>query len=130
MGTFQLQEKLEIVDFTQWQTPFNAFNEYVNMIDFVKSKLLRQRISKDLSKPMRRFDSDMEYLPTQFICEFVRYVVGATGIQFSSSLRNGGINVVLFEPENVQCIDEQLYQINGIDITYEKILADTERVFL
>ena len=124
VGTFQLKEKeeLKIVDFTQWQSPFNAFSDdSVNMIDFVKGKLLRQRISKDLSKPMRRFDSEMEYLPTQFICEFVRYIVGATGIQFNSSLHEDGINIVLFEPEKVQCIEEQLYQINEIKIKSEQI---------
>jgi len=124
VGTFQIKDKeeIKIVNFTQWQSLFNAFSdESVNIIDFVKGKLLKQRISKDLSKPMRRFDSEMEYLPTQFICEFVRHIVGATGIQFSSSLHNGGINVVLFEPENVQCIDEQLYQVNGIEIKYEEL---------
>lgn len=124
VGTFQLKEKeeLKIVDFTQWKSPFNAFSDdSVNMVDFVKGKLLRQRISKDLSKPMRRFDSEMEYLPTQFICEFVRYIVGATGIQFNSSLHEGGINIVLFEPENVQCVDEQLYQVDEIKIKSELI---------
>ena len=124
VGTFQLREKeeLKIVDFTQWQSPFNAFSDdSVNMIDFVKGKLLRQRISKNLSKPMRRFDSEMEYLPTQFICEFVRYIVGATGIQFNSSLHENGINIVLFEPEKVQCVEEQLYQVNEIKIGSEQI---------
>jgi RES domain. len=127
IGTFKLKEteELKIVDFTQWQSPFNAFcDDSISMIDFVKGKLLRQHISKDLSKPMRRFDSEMEYLPTQFICEFVRYIVGATGIQFNSSLHKGGVNIVLFEPENVQCVEERVYQVNGIEITYEKIFAD------
>lgn len=131
VGIFQLKEKeeLKIVDFTQWQSPFNAFSDdSVNMIDFVKGKLLRQRISKDLSKPMRRFDSEMEYLPTQFICEFVRYIIGATGIQFNSSLHKDGINIVLFEPENVQCVEEQLYQINEIEIKSELILSASEDV--
>jgi hypothetical protein len=119
IGTFQLKgvDELKIVDFTQCQSPFS--DDIINMVEFIKGKLLRQRISQDLSKPMRRFDSELEYIPTQFICEFVRYITGAQGIQFNSALHQGGVNVVLFSPEYIQCIDEQIYTVTGIRIKSE-----------
>jgi len=121
IGAFQLKDvdELKIVDFTKWQSPFS--DDIINMVDFVKGKLLRQRISLDLSKPMRRFDSELEYIPTQFLCEFVRYITGAQGIQFNSSLHQGGVNVVLFSPENVQCIDEQIHTVTEIQIESEAL---------
>lgn len=33
----------------------------------IKSTLLKQYISRDLSKPMRLYDSELNYIPTQFI---------------------------------------------------------------
>jgi hypothetical protein len=120
IGTFQIKDyidKFDIVDFTRWQSPFS--DDIVNMVDFVKGKLLRHRISQDLSKPMRRFDSELEYIPTQFICEFVRYITGVQGIQFNSSLHENGVNIVLFSPENIQCIEEQIHQITKIKIESE-----------
>ena len=116
VGIFCIKDidELKIVDFTLCQSPFST--EIANMVDFVKGKLLRQRISGDLSKPIRRFDSELEYVPTQFICEFIRNISGAQGIQFNSSLHQGGVNVVLFSNDNIQCIDEQIHQVTKIEI--------------
>lgn len=122
IGIFRLKDidEIEIVDFTLCQSPFS--NDIDNMVDFVKGKLLRQRISGELSKPIRRFDSELEYVPTQFICEFIRHHTGAQGIQFYSSLHQGGINVVLFSKNSVQCIDEQIHQVSEIEIKALKIV--------
>ena len=121
IGVFRIEDinEIKIVDFTLSQSPFS--NEIANMVDFVKGKLLRQRISRDLSKPIRRFDSELEYVPTQFICEFIRYITGAQGIQFNSSLHRGGVNIVLFSNDNIQCVEEQIHQVIEIGIKSLKI---------
>jgi RES domain. len=54
-------------------------------------------------KPLRRFDTEIEYVPTQLICEYCKQN-GADGIQFNSSLHQGGVNVVLFNPSDAQCV--------------------------
>jgi hypothetical protein len=122
IGIFRIKDidEIKIVDFTSCQSPFS--NDIANMVDFVKGKLLRQRISSDLSKPIRRFDSELEYVPTQFICEFIRFITGAQGIQFNSSLHQGGVNVVLFSNDNIQCVDEQIHQVVEIRIKSLKIV--------
>jgi hypothetical protein len=122
IGIFRIKDidEIKIVDFTLSQSPFS--NEIANMVDFVKGKLLRQQISRDLSKPIRRFDSELEYVPTQFICEFIRYITGAQGIQFNSSLHQGGVNVVLFTNDNIQCVDEQIHLVTEIGIKSSEIV--------
>ncbi len=109
-------ETLKIVDFTSKSSPFTY---EVGMVELAKSFLLKRAISHDLSKPIRRFDSELEYIPTQFLCEFIRYNTGADGIQFSSSVHKGGVNIVLFNPNAVECIDVELHQITGVKITSE-----------
>ena len=115
VGEFQIQEgtQLKIVDFTNNQSTFNHTD---NMIQFVTGQLLRRAISVDLSKPLRRYDSELEYIPTQFICEFIRYITKVDGIQFNSSLRKDGTNIVLFNQEGIVCTNVELHQITNIEI--------------
>ena len=109
---------LKIVDFTSHPSPFNHMDD---MWELAQSKFLKRAISADLSKPLRRFDSELEYIPTQFICEFIRYSTGADGIQFNSSLDEGGVNIVLFDPSKVKCIEVELHQIVNVHIQSKKL---------
>ncbi|GHT12524.1 hypothetical protein FACS189426_16020 [Bacteroidia bacterium] len=109
---------LKIVDFTKHLSPFN---NATNIIEFSKGKILRDIISKDLSKPLHRFDSELEYIPTQFICEFIRYFYDIDGIQFFSSLKKGGVNVVLFSEDKITCNAVELHQISEIKINSQII---------
>jgi hypothetical protein len=82
----------------------------------IKSKLLRDRISRDLSKPMRRYDTEIEYIPTQFICEYIKIYTGASGIRFSSSLDREGNNLVIFDQSTMQCSHVILKKVNNLDL--------------
>jgi hypothetical protein len=115
IGTFQIPDTtiLKLVDFTSKESPFN----YVDtIISFAIGRLLRDVVSQDLSKPMRRYDSELEYIPTQFICEYIRVITGADGIQFNSSLDQDGVNVVLFDPKVIDCISVELHQVEKVAI--------------
>lgn len=116
IGRFKLKEENEsvrIVDFTEDMSIFQP--DMVNAT--IKSKLLREAISKDLSKPMRRYDSDLEYIPTQFICEFIKVFTGAAGIRFQSSLHPSGKNLVIFEETLMECIDVSLVKVNSLTLS-------------
>lgn len=115
IGTFQLKKELisvKIVDFTEDTSLFQPTN--VNQT--IKSKLLRDKISRDLSKPMRRYDSEIEYIPTQFICEFIKIFTGASGIRFSSSLHTIGKNIVMFDQDLMECNQVFLRKINSMNL--------------
>lgn len=111
-------KELNIVDFTE---KGGAFAGVGNLISHTKAIRLKELISKDLSKPIRRYDSDIEYIPTQFICEFIRYAIGADGILFKSSLHHEGLNLVLFETDKVECIDVKKYSVTSFLIESEEI---------
>lgn len=65
---------------------------------------------------MRRYDSEIEYIPTQFICEFIKVFTGASGIRFSSSLHPTGKNVVLFDQKMMQCKSVVLKRVNSLNL--------------
>ncbi|MFW6275697.1 MAG: RES domain-containing protein [bacterium] len=118
IGEFAVKKeaKLDFVDFTEIPSAFVGMGDLEN---YSRKTLLKKRIGKDLSKPIRRYDSKIEYVPTQFICEFLRYVIGADGIIFKSSLYPEGQNIVLFNEEMVECIDVKKYVVSEMDISFQ-----------
>lgn len=123
IGTFQLKadlKSLRIVDFTEDTSLFQP-----RMVkETIKARLLRDRISVDLSRPMRRYDSEIEYIPTQFICEFIKVYTGAMGIRFRSSLHPQGKNLVLFDDNTVDCIDVERIKITSLKLRAIELKPD------
>ncbi|MCC5923903.1 MAG: RES family NAD+ phosphorylase [Crocinitomicaceae bacterium] len=117
VGTFNLKTELDsikLVDFTEDTSLFQSNSGSINKT--IKGKLLRQKISNDLSKPMRRYDSELEYIPTQFICEFIKVFTGALGIRFNSSLHPKGNNIVLFDQNLMTCVLVKKVKINSVNL--------------
>ncbi len=117
VGTFKLKpefESIKLVDFTEETSLYQS--DYNRITDTIKSKILRVKIGNDLSKPMRRYDSELEYIPTQFICEFIKVYTGVHGIRFNSSLHPNGKNVVLFDQNLLTCISVKKVKINSVNL--------------
>ena len=66
---------------------------------------------------MRRYDSELEYIPTQFICEYIKVFTGAKGIRFRSSLNKQGNNIVFFEPDLMECKTVKKVKIRNINLS-------------
>ena len=79
---------------------------------------LRQQISEDLSKPLRRYDTDLEYVPTQSVCEYCK-MKDIDGIIFRSSLHKDGLNLVLFDENSAECIKVRMVEVSKVNIAYE-----------
>ncbi|MFI3297437.1 MAG: RES family NAD+ phosphorylase [bacterium] len=118
IGTFKIknEKQVKIVDLTDELSNYESPFVSEDMKILTKSKMLTRIISKDLAKPLRRYDSEIEYIHTQFICEYVRYVSGANGIKFNSSLHTDGINYVIFNPELFECIKVEKRHITSVTI--------------
>jgi hypothetical protein len=116
-GSFFSNKELRIVDFTYQGSPFNPI--YSNVQSGIISEKLAQKISHDLSNPMRRGDSVVDYVPTQFICEYIKYLAKADGIAFRSSLYDG-INYVFFDVTAFECNDVKIHKIGKVTIEEEK----------
>lgn len=114
IGKFSLKknETIKLVDFTSYGSPFLEQDK----IEYAKSRFLKKKISLDLSKPVRRYDSQIEYIPTQFICEFIKYITGAHGIIFESSVHKNGVNYVIFADDKLECLEVNKYQVDLVEI--------------
>ena len=81
------------------------------------------RISEEFSKP--NFGDTLEYLPTQYLCEYIRNL-GFDGIKFKSSVSTDGINILFFDTnENTRVydiIESRVYSVKSIDIDINQVL--------
>ncbi|WP_440825155.1 RES family NAD+ phosphorylase [Psychrobacter cryohalolentis] len=109
-----LTEDVLISDFTEKPTIYHP----TEVNKKIKSKLLKEYISRDLSQPLRRYDSELDYIPTQFICEFIKTFTGVKGLKFTSSLHNVGNNYVIFNQDIFECIEVNKINISKVEISY------------
>lgn len=117
VGTFIIEHELELVDFIYDVNLFLAYNDGTKPLkEIVIKKKIINAIGEDLSKPLRRYDSELEYVPTQLICEYCKQTIGADGISFESSLHKGGRNYVLFDGSCAKCVRVDSHEITRIDI--------------
>lgn len=81
-------------------------------------------MSKAISKPVRSGDSKLDYLPTQFIVDFIKSLnnskgLGYQGIIFESTLSTSGFNLMIFEPEILQCTFIEKKVIKNLHYTHD-----------
>ena len=74
----------------------------------------------NLSKPRRRSDNELDYLPTQYLSEFIKSI-GFDGVEFQSSLFSDGYNLAIFTPQKFECIKVEVFEIENIDLKEKKI---------
>ena len=115
IGTFNVTKELKILDFTRKMSLYVANTMSSNLATEISKFKLIQRISDDLSKPLRRFDTELEYVPTQLICEFCK-LNEIDGIRFNSSLHVGGVNIVLFDSACAECVSVKKVEIKHVTI--------------
>ncbi len=60
---------------------------------------LLERLGIELTRPVQPSGAPYEYIPTQYLCEFVK-TCGFDGVLYRSSVStDGGVNVALFKPD-------------------------------
>ena len=80
-----------------------------------------QSLHNDLKKPLRRQDTELEYLPTQYLCELIKSL-GYDGVEYSSSMNPDGFNVALFNDDKVEPIERKIFEIESINYNYVEII--------
>lgn len=120
IAEFRLKEDIYVVDLTSVDK-ISAFSE----LDFTQHAINRKhlrKISSEIAKPLLRSGSALDYLPTQYICEYIKNIEKNNkkvyrGIEYKSTLYEGGYNITIFD-ENLgdesvfECINVDLYRAN------------------
>jgi len=129
---FRPRAKIALADFTPTSNhkpnPFasDENGDPYDVADVYVAVTLGAIVGEALSEPLRESDNRTEYLPTQYVAEFVRHS-GRQGIRFRSSFCSqedglDGDNVVLFDPGVVVGVRRSLrrHVVTDVGVTYER----------
>ena len=118
VGDFLVKAPLEVVDLRdpKIDDPFR----FGDSLEFVVRYLnFLHRLGFELSKTVSPKEAELEYIPLQYLCEFIRKS-GFDGLIYNSSVAEG-YNVAIFSDHKLECVDTELYEIKNIQYTSEKV---------
>lgn len=108
VAKFKITEDIVVFDMTG---DTNA--EIENNVN--NDNMLFDVIKRRLSEP--NSGNPFKYLPTQYLSEKIKGM-GFDGIRFRSSLKNDGINVVLFDNKKCKAVSSDIIRVEGIQMQF------------
>lgn len=113
IGKFVVRTPINLIDLSSMDSlsPF----QFENWIEsYAVNRLAIKEIANEIAKPLRRSDSPLEYIPTQYIVECVKSQ-GYDGVEYTSTIKTNGKNIALFDESLVECIGVQTVEVSDID---------------
>ena len=122
IATFKLNRNVRVLDLSSivHSSPFYTENDKVAYL--VNESTLRQ-IQNDMAKPMSRLDSELDYLPTQYISDFAKFL-GYDGVKYFSTFEKTSYNVALFDAFAFVWVMENINEVY-----YGKPSSDAQWIF-
>ena len=121
IGSFRLKEDIKIINLRGDTYDPIYLAESGELEDFLIHLPFTTKLEQELSKPRRRSDNELDYLPTQYLSEFIKSI-GFDGVEYQSSLYPNGYNLAIFNPEKFTCLDVNVYEVESIDLLHKKVI--------
>ena len=80
---------------------------------------LSEKLGEELTRPVLPQSAAIDYIPSQYLCEFVKKC-GFDGVVYKSSVSDG-MNVALFAPNEYQCVEVHSYQVDKVTVGFTEI---------
>ncbi|PEM89634.1 hypothetical protein CN627_07965 [Bacillus wiedmannii] len=121
IGTFPIRQDLKVVDFRLLKN-LDVFR-FTDPTVYAINLDIFNEMNKAISKPVRSGDSKLDYLPTQFIVDFIKSLnetesAGYHGIVFESTLSTNGYNLMVFDPNLLNCTRVEKREIKTLNYTH------------
>ncbi|MFD1065674.1 RES family NAD+ phosphorylase [Oceanobacillus locisalsi] len=124
VGEFILEEDVTVVDFTEIDkiSPFSG----IDVLQLAINIEHLNKINIEIAKPLRRNDSPLEYLPTQYIADFIKSLQSKNGqryagIKYKSTLHMEGFNIAFFDEKLFKCTNALVYEVDKVDYRYQPL---------
>ncbi|MDP8101025.1 RES domain-containing protein [Phocoenobacter atlanticus] len=120
VGTFRLEKNIKVVNLSRNTYDVFRLAELDTLEDVIIHGNFIDKLEQELSKPRRKNDSELDYLPTQYLSELIKSM-GFDGIEFKSSLYSEGTNLAIFNPEKFKCLEVKVYDITNIKLDFKEL---------
>lgn len=119
VGKFKLKKDIIVVDLKK----INQISPFIDGLDCLEYAINKEHLNKinnEMGKIMRRSDSALDYVPTQYITDFVKSIIHDgveeyAGIEYKSVMHSDGYNLAVFDPDVFECVGTKVYRIDTID---------------
>lgn len=124
IAKFRLKEKMIVVDFKRINK-ISPFQEYLvdDISELAINKKYLEKIDLEMGRVMRKDDNPLDYVPTQYIADFVKSIISEEnennknlydGIEFRSVMNPGGYNLAIFNPDLFEVVQVKSKKISHI----------------
>lgn len=116
VARFSLEQEILVIDIEQLDrfTPFLG----IDYEEYAINKEHLQQLKKSMLKPVKSDSAYLEYLPTQYLIDFIKSK-GIAGVKFPSTMDQSGFNLVLFNESLVNGDENVEYiRIKKIEYSY------------
>lgn len=125
VGTFQLKKDITVVDLRAI-AEISPFVEGLDYLDHAINKQYLEKLNIEMSKSLRRSDSTLDYVPTQYIVDFIKSITHNgkqeyDGIEYNSTTNPGGYNLSIFNPDVFECMAVDAYDIEQLHYTFTRV---------
>jgi hypothetical protein len=116
IGEFRALHDIKVVNLSGFSS-ISPYNLDMELAGFAVNRKIFQEIAFEIAKPQRRSDSPLEYLPTQYIAEYIKSQ-DYDGVEYASTLCNGGKNIAVFNEALFECVGVKTIEITKLE--YDK----------
>ena len=120
VGEFRLKEDIQILDLRNPDYDIIPWSETDSVELFIIYASFIKTLQEEISLPIRKQDKELDYIPTQYISEFIKSL-GFDGVEYQSSLNADGHNIAIFNPKKFECIGTKTYDITNIKLEYSEL---------
>lgn len=122
VGTFKLLKDIKVVDISGLNNISPVL--YSGGLEALAANAkIFSDIAKEIAKPLRRNDSPLEYLPTQYITEFIKSK-GYSGVAYKSTMGTGGDDIAVFDESLFECVAVHNVEIQAIEYHYNNYIPE------
>ena len=122
IGKFQATRDINVANLSDVGKT-SPFLHDIDLEKFAANRKVFQEIAAEIAKPLRRSDSPLEYLPTQYIAEFIKSE-NCDGVKYASTFRQGGYNFAAFNENLFDCVDVETVEVSEILYNTDPKLSD------
>ena len=121
IGIFKLQEPVTVVNLSRIGkiSPFISGGE-VDCTALLINREHLQKINQEIARTMRSGDSKLDYIPTQYVCDYVMSICDEDGnpvfdgIRYQSAMHSSGTNLTIFYPKKFKCTSRKTYEVTKL----------------
>jgi len=114
VGRFELQKNIEVINLASIDhiSPFIGVDYGFDYTQYALNMEHLKMIAQEIAKPLRN-DNALDYLPTQYISDYIRSK-GYDGIEYISTMCEKGSNLAIFDPSLFECTDTSVCEVKSI----------------